>query len=218
MVDDRPHSIDTRSTEEDPMRALAASTVLITTSLCFALPAWSGTAHPWEASLGLGAQFGGTVDVTNGFSREVDNDAGFAMKANLDYFPVQYFGFGPVLSYASTYNGLDGNINVAGFGLELKGRAPFRDLLGSADLLVTPELGITYRRSIPAVGLATDGLGINFGLDLRLRWRRLELFIEPGFETQPSGGNDLVFSTFGPIGYVIVGTGFAFGGGGDSNF
>jgi hypothetical protein len=163
-----------------------------------------------ELSAGLGAHFGGDVNVDPP-DRDFEVDEGFYGKLTFDFFPIQYLGLGVYASFATSEHEFTGDINMAEVGLGIKPRVPVMDAIGSADLLITPGLSIGYRGLFTDELDDSDGLGINLGLDLRLRWDRIAVFIEPGILSQVAGGNSDADVTFAPvIGYAIAGVGVNF--------
>ena len=171
---------------------------------------WPGVAAAQlEVNVALGGQFGGTYDVSPG--PDLGADGGFFSKLGVDYFFSEYFGIGSYLAYGMSFNGRQGDINAVEFGITLKPRYSFDDALGSTDIVVTPELMVGWRGSYPGFGPSSNGLALNFGLDLRARFENgFAIFVEPGFLTQPVGGNDLADVTFSPIGFVVAGVAKSF--------
>ncbi len=168
---------------------------------------------PIEASLGIGAAFGGDVTFENaGGSEDVDHDSGFIMKLEGDLFPIKYFGFGAYLGFTASSLDVprDDGMDLFEFGVAAKGRIPV--LTDPVEFFITPGLYFGYRRTMFEADIDdADGLALNFGVDFRARFEKhFDVFIEPGFLTQPVGGNDDVDVTFGPIGYILFGVGYAF--------
>ncbi len=186
--------------------AMAMSLLL---ALCGPGLAQDGRRDSIEISLGLGAAFGGEYTVEDDWETDYGTAAGFYGKTALDYFPIEYFGMGLYLAGGNTSNRYHGTIDMLEVGLGLKPRLPI-ELTETLDFLVTPSLYIGYRGLFPENCDSSEGLGLNFGVDLRLRSEQLEFFVEPGFLTQPTGGNDETWVTFGPIGYMLFGVGFSF--------
>ena len=85
------------------------------------------------------------------------------------------------------------------------------EIAQNLDFIFTPGLSIGFRYFGVEITDDIVGLGINLGFDLRLRFSdRYDVWLEPGFVTQPAGGNSDTDVTFGPIGYVLLGVGMAF--------
>jgi hypothetical protein len=166
--------------------------------------------YPMEASLGIGVLFPGTVTYGDD-STDADTDAGFMMKLDLDYFPIKYLGVGAFLTAA--FPGVeDSTLKSFEIGPAIKGRFPI-PIDQQFTLLITPGFSVGYRGiSGEFLGESrySNGLALDFGVDLRLQWDHLEFFIEPGFITQPVGGTSEVDLKFGPIGYTLFGVGYAF--------
>jgi len=162
----------------------------------------------FELSTGLGGHFGGEVDTDIG---TFDTDGGYLQKISLDFFPTRYLGLGLYNAFGTTaLGGVDDTILVE-VGLAIKPRLTAEDLLGDVDLLVTPDIMIGYRGLFPDTLDSSSGLALNFGLDLRARWDNgFSAFIEPGFFAQPVGGNSDTDVTFSPIGFVLLGVGYAY--------
>ncbi len=164
------------------------------------------SARPLELSSSIGALFPGSYTVENGFSRSLDSDAGFIGRIGADYFPIPYLGMGGYFLYASSSNELQGSLNSVELGLAIKPRIPLRNAVAGRDLLITASIMLGYRGTFPEEGDATDALGLNFGLEFRVPINdRFALSLEPGFLSQPTGGNDDVFVTFDPIFYLMAG-------------
>jgi hypothetical protein len=176
-----------------------------------------------EVSIGLGGHFGGDITIAPDREFTAEADGGFLSKITVDFFPHENFGFGVFLNNGTVSNldtdaafgTTDGHFTT--FGVEAKGRLAV-ELDHATDLLITPGLGLGVRGlffdqgSIAGPTIEDSvGLAVNFGVDARLRFNdRYDVFIEPGFLTQPAGGNDTADVTFGPIGYLLVGGGVVF--------
>jgi hypothetical protein len=162
-----------------------------------------------EASVALGVVFGGEFTEEDDWEIDYETDAGFYGKTSLDFFPIEYFGMGLYLAGGTTSTERYGDTGMLEVGVGIKPRLPF-ELTDTLDFLVTPSLYLGYRGLFPEESDSIDGLGLNVGFDLRLRSEdHWEFFVEPGFLTQPTGGDDTDV-TFGPIGYVLFGVGLSF--------
>ena len=88
----------------------------------------------------------------------------------------------------------------------MKGRYFDFEVTDDVDLLITPGVGVGYR--VDDEG--TDGLALNFGVDLRARFAGFDLFIEPGVLSQPVGSDAGREQTFRPLPYALFGAGIRF--------
>ncbi len=176
-----------------------------------------------EISLGLGSNFDGRSHVDPPYP-DLDAEGRFFSKVTFDYFPSDYLGFGLYTSYghfAIDDAGVRDGVDLFEIGVGVKPRYPFYDIMEGSDFFFTPGLGIGYRRGVVDKFDNGDfhGLGLNFGVDFRLRFEDpgleygIDFFVEPGFTSQPFGRffeeSDLDI-TYEPIAYVSAGIGIAF--------
>jgi len=165
-----------------------------------------------EVNGAIGGQFGGDV-YFGSVDRDFEADGGFALKIGADYFSSELLGLGGYLSYGtSEIRGFDADYFE--LGIAIKPRLTREDIINDYDLLITPSFYIGYRlQSIDgAPGDNTaDGLALNFGIDLRLRFENnIAVFIEPGFISQPIGGSSDGDVTWSPIGVFYMGVAYSF--------
>jgi hypothetical protein len=171
-----------------------------------------------EGSFAIGVLMPGEVTLENGYEVDVDTDAGFIVRPSLDYFFTEQvlsqglffrFGLGGYLQAAFTGFDQGDDFTMVELGPVLKARfsAPIDDQM---TFHFTPGLAIGYRRILLDDLDDVNGMAINLGFDLRLQWNQVEFSLEPGFITQPVGGNGDFDLTFGPIPYLLFGVGFAF--------
>ncbi len=198
-------------------RRIFALLGLCCAGMSVAAGAEAGTYQPWELSAGLGIQFPTSYTAGSGSAAVgVAASNGVYTRVGLDRFFGEYLGAGLHFGYAATSTSPDGDVSIPEVGLALKGRYPIHQLLGDADFLITPALSLTYRRFAPERSSGSHGMGVNLGVDLRLRWASIDFFVEPGFLSQPIGGSGPVERTFDPHAYFLVGFGIPFGGAGGS--
>jgi len=185
-----------------------ASPALAPLSLAAGEPATS--ASGLEGSFAIGVLLPGEITLEAGGDEiDVDSDAGFMLKTSLDYFPMKYLGVGVFFQamFPDIENG--GSFTMFELGPAVKGRYSIPVQEGMA-FHITPGLGIGWRGISPENGDFINGMAVNFGVDLRLEWNKLQFSLEPGFITQPVGGEDGVDVTFAPIPYLLFGVGYAF--------
>ncbi len=186
------------------MRAWRLCCVLV---LALGLPASGQAEVEWSA--GMGGQFGGDYTVEG--VGDIETDGGFLQRLGINWFPSQHIGFGGYFLFSTASSGFHGDIYVAEIGISIQPRLTLENVVGEVDFLLTPDVMVGYRGTFPEAGDNAHGLGLNLGLNLRARWDNgFSVFLEPGFLTQPVGGNDAADVTFSPIGYAIVGVGAAF--------
>ena len=79
----------------------------------------------------------------------------------------------------------------------------------SPTVAIKPGLNIGYRKmETDESSYDAEGLGLNASVEIQFQVKGMLFFIEPGFLSQPAGGNDNTDITFGPIGYINVGVCF----------
>jgi len=163
-----------------------------------------------EFNFELGGHFGGDVNLSNGsIDVDVDIDGGFLSRLTFDYFTCEYFGIGLFTNIGTSSQSYFNDITIWDIGVEVKGRYPI-PIDDVKKFLITANLGLGYR-GLFNEGDTVDGMALNFGVDFRLRLQgRYDLYIEPGFISQPVGGASGVDVTFSPIPYLLVGGGIVF--------
>ncbi|MGQ9589474.1 MAG: hypothetical protein ACUVYA_04170 [Planctomycetota bacterium] len=166
-----------------------------------------------ELSVGAGWQFGGELEYRPPApwrKFEVNIEGGVMGRAAIDFFPAGVLGFGFYGQIADTALDIPSGRDILMWelGLSLKVRLP----LGS--LLVTPTGSLGYRRfDVSGSDIDSHGIGLNAGVDVRMKSGPLEIFVEPGFLYSPLGAvvdDSDVEVTHDPIFYVLGGIGLAF--------
>jgi hypothetical protein len=162
-----------------------------------------------EVNFALGGQFGGDI-YFDPPDRDFDADGGVLIKLGLDYFTSETLGLGVYLSYGEG-EVISEDFDYIEIGFAIKPRLTREDVIGSYDLLITPGFYVGYRKISADSVDDIDGLALNLGIDIRLRFENgFAVFIEPGFITQPDGGNDDADVTFSPLGVFTVGVAYSF--------
>jgi hypothetical protein len=134
-----------------------------------------------------------------------DLEGGLYAKLNADYFLNQHFGFGLYGTYWMPKSPYYGDIDSFGVGVDLKPRYIFPEAIGKMDFGISLIGSVGYRGSdVPELGFVS-GLNLGVGIELALRMNRFSILLEPGFQTQPAGGNDASAVTFGPIFHITAG-------------
>lgn len=166
-----------------------------------------------ELSVGAGYQWGGKLeyDPPAPWTKfKVDIEGGVMGRAAVDFFPAGVLGFGFYGQLADTAFDIPGGRDILlwELGLSLKVRLP----LGS--LLITPTGSLGYRRfDVSGSDIDSHGIGLNAGVDVRMKSGPLEIFVEPGFLYSPLGAvvdESEVEVTHDPIFYLLGGIGLAF--------
>lgn len=141
----------------------------------------------------------GTID--ENLTKETD----FLLRAFFDFYITRKFAAG-VYSHYSPVSFTSGNLNSEGSLTEIGGAFKLR-FPALPGLRVKPGLNIGYRKiNSDNTDLQGEALGISLGVEIQYKLQnKLILFIEPGFMFQPSGGNDNLEYTHGPIGYLNAG-------------
>ena len=142
----------------------------------------------WEAGSAVGLLGGGDLEASSG-TTDLDSDVehGFYSRGHVDYFASPHVGVGAYLDFG-TIAGSRSDAAFAGAGVSLKGRYTIHDVVGTGDVSITPGVGVGYRAidvNILGVDETVSGLALSGGVDVRLHWGQLDLFIEPGVLAQP---------------------------------
>jgi hypothetical protein len=136
---------------------------------------------------------------------------GFYGSLHVDYYVVNNLGFGLYGSYWTPDAEYYGTVYAYGVGLNIKPRYIIPEAIGRLDVVVTLIGSVGYRTvSLDRIDESTDGLNLGLGLELALQRKNWSFFVEPGFQTQPVGGNSLTDITFGPVWHFTGGVAFRF--------
>ncbi len=164
-----------------------------------------GGKRGFELSAGLGILGAGKAEVED---VTYVTDSEVYGRVSLDHFGESgEVGLGAFVDTGTIDYGLpSGDARFTTVGLAVKGRYFDFEVTDDVDLLITPGVGVGYR--VDDEG--TDGLALNFGVDLRARFAGFDLFIEPGVLTQPVGSDAGREQTFRPLPYALFGAGIRF--------
>ncbi len=152
-----------------------------------------------------GVWLDGKVKAAGTIDENITKETDFLLRVFFDFYITRKLAAG-VYSHYSPVSLSSGNVNSEGSLTEIGGafKLRFPVLPG---LSVKPGLNIGYRKiNSDNADLQGEALGINLGVEIQYKLQsNLILFIEPGFLTQPSGGNDNIEYTHGPIWYINAG-------------
>jgi hypothetical protein len=169
----------------------------------------SFTGKEYEIGLEGGWWFPGTIDIEDA---NVDKSGGLLIRVFADMFVAPKFLVGGYLNYSTAtveYAGYEADADFYELGIAFKPR-----FLLSPTMALKPGLNIGYRQSKrdrldvepPDVETDADGLAVNVSVELQFKLTGgYVFFIDGGFLTQPSGGNDDADVTWGPIMYLCAG-------------
>jgi hypothetical protein len=184
----------------------ALSTALILTvfsTLIFSSRVDAATFDNRERDIGIsaGMWLEGDVYVGGIVDDYVTKDAGFLLRAFYDAYVAPKFAAGLYFNYASvTIEGGDGSTT------EFGGAFKFR-FLATPTIAVKPGVNIGYRQlEADESTMDADGLGVNLSVEIQIDLQNnMIFFIEPGFLSQPAGGNEDFDITWAPIMYINAG-------------
>lgn len=169
----------------------------------------SFTGKEYEIGLEGGVWLPGTIDIEDA---NVDKSAGPLIRVFADMYVAPKFLVGGYLNYSTAtveYAGYEADADFFELGIAFKPR-----FLLSPTTALKPGLNIGYRQSkrdrldveSPDVETDADGLAVNLSVELQFKLTGgYVFFIDGGFLTQPSGGNDDADVTWGPILYLCAG-------------
>ncbi len=127
----------------------------------------------------------------------------FLLKADYTAYFSDFIGLGGYINYGNPYYSGFGEISMAELGVVFKGRFQ----IGEKMLAKFPPY-VGYRTYGNDAG---QGLGINLSSVLEYQAsEKIKPFLDVGFLTQPTGGNDFSDMTFGPTAAVTLGVAFSF--------
>jgi len=155
----------------------------------------------WAAGLRVGPLFPGSVWIDD--EVELDTGTGVVLAANVDAVVARRFSFGGYVLFAHipSESGED-SATLKGLGVALRGR------FGSF-LQVRPGVLLGYQST---GGDFDEVMGMGVGVDVELATAvgTSDAFplLNFGFITQPTGGNDDIDLTFGPLFYLAGGIEF----------
>jgi hypothetical protein len=127
----------------------------------------------------------------------------FLLKADASYFSDSFskrFGFGIYYTFGEPFYAFYDVVSQHEFGLVIKAK-----FSASRMLLIVPTVYVGYRSYD---GEAGEGLGLNFSTIFQFPMDNISPFVDIGFMTQPTGGNDETDITYSPV--FIIGGGVSF--------
>ena len=173
--------------------------------LCIIVLSFSSSAFSADDTMDIGISgnfwLSGTINV-EGY--DADKSAGLLFRGFVDSFVAEKLTMGAYLNLAPTVEVED----ESGSMYEIGGALKYRAMVGEMPLKIGINIG--YRKlDSDAMNDEIEGLGINLSAELQFNMDgNFVPFIEAGFLSQPSGGNEDVEVTWSPI--VYLGGGVAF--------
>jgi hypothetical protein len=149
-----------------------------------------------ELSVSLGYLMEGEVYV---WTPNVYGSVGETVLFKADYtgYFSDYFGVGGYVSYANPYYWAFGNVSMYEVGFLLKGR-----FKAGEKMLIKLPVYVGYRGYGNEAGQA---LAINVSGVFEYQSEKVKPFLDIGFLSQPTGGNDATSMTFSPTFQVSAG-------------
>jgi hypothetical protein len=184
------------------LAAIGATAAAETAPIPAPLPPAAAVEPTWNVGAKAGMLMPGEVYVDAGsFEGEVETDAGFAAMLGADAMVAPRLSIGG-FGFAASFD----DATILTFGGTIKGR--FRP---SGTMQVRPGLAVGYQTIDYDGSDSTTGFDLGGFVEVALprAGSRTEWLFEAGFITQPSGGNEEIELTFGPIFYLSAGVGFA---------
>ncbi|WP_319478308.1 outer membrane beta-barrel protein [Marispirochaeta aestuarii] len=167
------------------------------------------TAAPQDANYEVGASAGfwlsGTIDADGA---ELDKDSSFLLRAFADMYVTPKFAIGAYVNYGpAEVEGVDGSFAEIGMGIKPR-------FFISPEISIKPGLNIGYRSlsSDSEYGDDVDGLAVNLSIEGQYHLANSPVipFLDIGFLSQPTGGNDYADITWAPIMYLSFGAAYGF--------
>jgi len=195
------------------MKKCLSAFFLITVTVLFAWQSLSFAADPSQTfrnkSFDLGIEGGIWFSGDVYFSLPDEyytKDSSFLFRAFFDAYVIPQLSFGAFANYSSVeFGDLDVSGTILEFGVSIKPR-----FFLTPTVAFKPGLNIGYR-TLSSSDLSEDaeGLGVNLSLELQFDvGGSIIPFIDAGFLSQPTGGNEAMDITWGPIVYVAGGIAF----------
>ena len=160
----------------------------------------------YDIGLSGGMWLSGDVNLGD-FGIDLTKESSFMFRAFADSYLIPklavgiYFNYSPV---TVSYGDVSENATMTEFGGAFKPRFFLKN-----NIAIKPGLNIGYRSiSTSASAWDSKGLGINLSVEIQFMMDNFIFYLEPGFLSQPAGGNDLTDITFAPIAYILVGIAF----------
>jgi len=153
-----------------------------------------------EIGVSAGSWFSGDVDIEG---TKAEKDGSMTLKAYADYYLAPKFAMGVFVNLLP-------NVKIAGekaSGSEIGVSIKPRICLGEK-FVIKPALSIGYRVLNPETeGIESfKGLGVDGAVELQYYVNdKLIIYAEPGFYSQPNGGNGDFSLSWSPLGYINVG-------------
>ncbi len=196
------------------MKQTVNSAVLFTALILILFPAQitrhsAYAAHFGKRELDMAVSGGvwleGKVKAEGTIDKNLIKETDFLLRTFIDFYITRKVAAG-VYSHYSPVSFSSGNINSEGSLTEIGGAFKLR-FPALPGLAVKPGLNIGYRKiNSDNPELRGEALGISLGVEIQYKLQSKHiLFIEPGFMFQPSGGNNNLEYTHGPIGYLNAG-------------
>ena len=160
----------------------------------------------WDFGIKVGYLLEGEITVSNDAGSDtIGTDSGLLLTGHADA-PLGEKIYGGLYALYAQSGAYDEDATVFDIGLSLKARFP----VGTSEIRVGPVLAYQVI-SVSYEGVDdTEGLNVGAVFDVAFPMTdTLNGIAELGFISQPSGGNEDVEATFGPIFYLAVGLGFA---------
>ena len=135
---------------------------------------------------------------------DLDTESSYALAGNLDFILIPKLSMGIfVLMVDVVPENSSKDATLLSFGMTIKPRFS----LGTFNL--RPSLNIGYNKTSSDFKYADDVAGLNMGFaaEIGIPMDNYEFIIEPGFYSQPVGGNDDYTITFAPAWYLVFGFG-----------
>jgi hypothetical protein len=167
------------------------------------------TAAPQDTEYEVGASAGfwlsGTIDVEG---VDADKDSSFLLRAFADMYVTPKFAIGAYINYSPTeVEGVESSATE--FGMAIKPR-----FFMSPEISIKPGLNIGYRALSADEEFAddVDGLAVNLSIEGQYHMEDSLVipFVDIGFLSQPTGGNDFADITWAPIMYISFGAAYGF--------
>jgi hypothetical protein len=188
--------------------ALIASITAATAGIAAAETATTPTAEAprsWNIGAKAGLLLPGSVYVdAYSFEGDVDTDAGAAVTVNVDAMVAPRLSVGLFGFFATSEDELGADLAIATLGGTIKAR-----FAASERVEVRPGLALGYQR-IERDPASTTGFDIGAFVEIAVprAGSRTEWLFEGGFITQPTGGDEYIDLSFGPILYITAGIGY----------
>lgn len=189
------------------IRCRFRSSVLV--ALLLGLIASVVTAAPqdimYEAGGSAGFWLSGTIDVEG---VEADKDSSFLLRVFADMYVTPKFAVGAYLNYSPTeVEGVESSSTEFGMGIKPR-------FFISPEISIKPGLNIGYRSLSSDEDFADDVDGLAVNVSIEGQYHMLDSpvipFVDLGFLSQPTGGNEFADITWAPIMYISFGAAYGF--------